>query len=337
MDHERRKRIEQYEDTVDGARSAMVLMTLLDLKVHAAVRDGWRDLHELAEATGTAEKRLGTFLDVGVTMGFLRKEQGRYGLVPGDEKIFGDVEAAEKLFVLGGLEDSFHCMSQALDILRNDETPNAAGAGAPVTEAHRRRFLLYLHHRSLGVAQETADLLSLEPFTRLVDLGSGAGTYAFALLSRNPEASGVLVDRENSLPLIQDLAREEGLSDRVEAIGADFIDGDYGRGFDLALVSNILHCYGPEVAKRVVVRAAESLAPGGRMAIKDFYIANDLSGPDSGIWFRLTMAMNTPEGDVYTVETIRSWMVQAGLVPEICHALREAPDAFLLIGRKPRA
>jgi hypothetical protein len=84
-----------------------------------------------------------------------------------------------------------------------------------------------------------------------------------------------------------------------------------------------------------VAAAARAVAPGGAVVIKDLRVDDDRSGPIEGLLFALNMAIYTDAGDVYSTAQLRAWLTEAGLVEIAEHRLAAAPDAIVVVGRRP--
>ncbi len=199
----------------------------------------------------------------------------------------------------------------------------------------RRAFLLHLDAQSREVAHEVAALLAPRPWGRVVDVGCGLGTYAYALLKRRPGSVATLVDRPNAREPILERAEELGLVDRVTFADVDILGGDYGDTFDLAVLSNILHDYGEKDAKALLANAARRLVPGGLVAIKDYDIDADHRGSLDALTFRMCMAAFTDGGTLWSEAKFVSWLNELGLTHTATHALRADRGSYLVVGQVP--
>ena len=325
-------RYETYRQGLHRARETLALKTVLELGVFEHLLAGPRSAEELAERAGVNPGRLVTFLDYLVNLEFLQREGGLYELVPGDEALLPDHLDDLTTWTV---KQTFEDMSRTVDLLVRDEYQPAAGPGHDVTEEERHRFLMSLHHRSRAVAREVADILSERPVEYMADLGCGAGTYTAALLETFPTARAVLVDRETAVPTLARLASTGGYRERIDIRAVDAHTGDFGSGFDLVLISNLLHCYGPDENALLIRRAASRLKSGGRLAVKDFHIEEGYSGPRYALGFRMFLATITRGGDCYPLSVLAQWCGEAGLGSPSSHVLDEAPEARLFVATKP--
>jgi cyclopropane fatty-acyl-phospholipid synthase-like methyltransferase len=176
--------------------------------------------------------------------------------------------------------------------------------------------------------KQVLNCLDLKGIKRALDLGGGPGTYARLLARKGIQVT--LFDRPETLPIAKELAEREGLAERITLQGGDFMEDPIGNGYDLVLLGQILHSYGPKDCLRLLKKVKKSLVSGGLVAIHEFFVKKDRSGPSSGTLFGVNMLVNTPEGRVYPVEEIKEMLKKAGFKRPVSHHLQ---DTVLVIAR----
>ena len=77
-------------------------------------------------------------------------------------------------------------------------------------------------------------------------------------------------------------------------------------------IGHILHSEGVERSKKLLRKCFEALAPGGTIAIQEFLVNPERSGPPMGLIFAVNMLVNTDEGDTWSFEEISAWLKEAG-------------------------
>jgi hypothetical protein len=205
------------------------------------------------------------------------------------------------------------------EVIRSDR-PLASEGVLGIGGEELRRFHDHLRVSGAEAAREVAGHLG--PRGPLLDLGGGSGAYAAAFLEANPGERAVIVDRPEVLALAKEAVP------LAERIPLDLLgDEPWPPGAGVALLANVLHLYSAEQAARLVQRAARSLVPGGRVAVKDFR-----AGSDAGIFFALNMALFTESGEVHEEGALQAFLREAGLREVRAIPLRSAADALLVLG-----
>jgi SAM-dependent methyltransferase len=199
-------------------------------------------------------------------------------------------------------------------------------------EASVRAFIWGMHAIARDLAPTVAAKLDLKPVRRLLDLGGGPATYAIIFAQANPELRATVFD----LPMPIEIARENiaknGLTDRVDTLAGNFLNDDIGASYDFIWISQILHSHDEEQSQFIIAKAAAALAPGGTLAIQDFYLNPDGASPTGAAMFGVHMLAVTPRGRAYTHTEVAEWMQAAGLaVPEF---IVSGMDASILVAKK---
>lgn len=248
---------------------------------------------DVAARLGLPGARLRSLMDVLAFEGILDREPWRARSVPPEPRLADE-----------GL-------GRLAEVIRSDR-PLPEPRGEILERFHR-----HLCEVGAAAAAELAELLAprLGPKPSIVDLGSGAGTYASALVRRIPGARAVLVDRPEVLALAPP---HEGIEKRP----GDLFDARLDT-CDAALLANVLHLFGPADCARLVARAA---AAAGLVAIHDL----DRQEEPTALYFALDMALYTEAGDVHPAGRIEGWLRAAGCVRIERAALRAAPASVVL-------
>jgi ribosomal protein L11 methylase PrmA len=195
-----------------------------------------------------------------------------------------------------------------------------------------RAFIWGMHAIARDLAPQVAAKLDLKAVRRLLDLGGGPATYAIIFAQANPDLQATVFD----LPMPIEIARENiaknGLTDRVGTLAGNFLQDDIGRGYDFIWVSQILHSHDEEQCKLIIAKAVAALAPGGALAIQDFYLNADGASPPGAAMFGVHMLAVTPRGRAYTHGEVAEWVEAAGLAaPEF---IQSGMDASILVAKK---
>ncbi len=174
-------------------------------------------------------------------------------------------------------------------------------------------FISAMHWRAVQHAPSLVALFDLTHVLRVLDVGGGSGAYAMEFARTRPGLTAAVFDLPAVLPLTASYVKRAGLSGRVELIPGDYNKDPLGGGFDLVLLSAILHSNSPEENQRLIRRCAAAVNPGGQVVIQEFIVNEERTGPPFSTLFALNMLVGTDAGDTYTESEVREWMTAAGL------------------------
>jgi hypothetical protein len=300
----------------------------------ALARGGPASLDELAGAIGVVagRRRLGALLDVLAALGAITRQPSDAG--------------GSRRFAAAATAPLHPVVARAgwgllADVIRDDRALPALGdscavddlgaSGVASIEAERR----FHHHLAIAGAAAAGELAAHLGTTSLLDLGAGVGAYSKAFLRAQPSGRATFVDTPSVLGLAA--AWLGPLAARVSLVEGDASVVAAGDGYGAVLLANVLHLHPPEMCARLVAAAARAAAPGGVVVIKDLRIDEDRVGPLEGLLFALNMAIYTDAGDVYPTSQLGAWLADAGLVEIAEYRLVAAPNAVVMIARRPQA
>ena len=199
----------------------------------------------------------------------------------------------------------------------------------------RESFLMGMYNIAMNQAEKVAATFDLSGRKRLLDLGGGPGTYAVFFCLANPGLSATVFDRPTSEVFAGNVVKRFGLEGRVDFHGGDFLLDPLPGGYDVAWLSQVLHGETPQNAARLVDRAAKTVNPGGLVAVQEFFLENDRSGPPQSALFGCNMLAVTQGGQVYTWDEISAMLRDAGAVSVSRLDIALPQGCGILVGQMP--
>jgi SAM-dependent methyltransferase len=169
-------------------------------------------------------------------------------------------------------------------------------------------------------------------FRHMLDLGGGSGAYSIAFARSNPELHSEVLDVQDVLPLTQGYIKKAGLESRISTRPGDLLADRFGSGYDLILLSSIVHMFSPEQNLDLLRRAYEALAPAGQLVIQEFVLEPDKTAPVFAALFSLNMLTGTEGGASYSETEYEAWLRQTGF-SEVNHLRLPGPSG-LMVARK---
>jgi len=321
---------EQILSATGAFMRSRIILTAFELGVFSALGETGGTTAQVAEAVGADQRAVNRLLNALGALGLVTKREGMFFNAPLAARclIQGRPEYLAGLGHQLTLWDAWGTLTEA--VRQGRFQPQA------MTNTGRddvRGFIALMDHHARDLSPEVVGFLDLSWVERVLDLGGGSGAYAVAFLRAKEGIKVTVFDRPEVIPLTQEYLNREGLAGRVETMAGDFLKDEIGTGFDLALLSAIIHANSPEENRALLDRAAKALKPGGQVVVRDFIMDEERLAPETGAIFALNMLVNTPGGDTYTETEIRAWLDAAGLVN--IERIVTGFGADLLIGRKP--
>ncbi len=153
-------------------------------------------------------------------------------------------------------------MNQSLDFTQYGETFRAAQRGC------RQQEILRIIH----------SLPENEKIKKVLDIGCNTGLLGLAVVGDRDDRTGVLFDMPPLVPLIEESAVQEGLSERVQARGGNFLEDDLGKDYDLILAVSVM-LFAKQNLAGFLEKLYGVLNPGGFVVCVGEGIKPDLSAP----------------------------------------------------------
>jgi hypothetical protein len=262
----------------------------------ATSEEAARDLGLDGRATGKIVRAL-------CSLGAVSAEGERYRvaaelcphLLPGELDLTPFVDHAHGLYDRWG--------ANLEDWVRTGRQPRRVRSGDQLAQFGRGM----LASASLMAPQVIGALDGLSGIEKVLDVGGGIGGYARFFCRAKDDLRVTVLD----IPETADLGRKNLAGEgRIDFVGGDYHETEFGSGYDLVLLANILHIESPEDAAALVGRAAEACSSGGQVAVVDFAIDDEKRVNVMGCLFAINMRSF---GDTHSEPQIKGWMQAAGL------------------------
>lgn len=159
---------------------------------------------------------------------------------------------------------------------------------------------------------DLAKRLKLGGRERMLDLGGGAGTNAIAFCQVYPDLRATVFDLPETLKLTEKTVKDAGLDSRVALHPGDFNRDPLGGPYELVLMSDILHYQTFQMNQDLVKKVFGTLAPGGRLVIKDRFLDEAGTGPAWTTAFAVHILVNTQNGSCFQASEAMQWLQAAG-------------------------
>jgi len=279
-------------------------------------------LHDLCKKCRTKPPMTEKLLIACAAMGLVERVGALYKnsefaatyLVPGAPLYQGDIIAHSDM-VRGfwdGLEEEI-CL----------EAPKADDA-----KTHRN-FIMGMHNITLaGRGRVFTDNIDLGGRRRLLDVGGGPGTYSILACAKYAQLEAVVFDLPETISIARQVVAQQGFTDRIEFCEADWEKDAFGEGFDVVLLSNVMHGQGSLAAMKLG-KSMQAMEAGGLLVIQEFLLNDDKTGP-------LTAALFNVMVGAYSARELLSLVEEAGFVDGGVAAKDDELGAGWITAKKPR-
>jgi len=322
-------------ETVNSYQRTAAIKAAVELEIFTAIGEGKTSAAEIAQRCGTAERGARILCDSLATLGFLTKQESRYGLTP-DSAMFLDQRSPA--YLGGALEFllSPMLMDNFKELTASVRKGGTAMEGTMVPEhpvwvqfARGMAPLMFMP------AQLLAQLVKLDTSrqTKVLDIAAGHGMFGLAFARQSPNVEVVAQDWAPVLEVAKENAKAAGVSERYKTLPGSAFEVDYGTGYDLVLLTNFLHHFDPPTCETLLKKVHASLAPGGRAVALEFVPNEDRISPPGAAMFSLVMLASTPSGDAYTFAELEGMFRNAGFTRSESHQLPPSMQQ-VVIGHK---
>ena len=300
---------EQIWETARAFMASRVILTAVELNVFGALADGQRSSASVSETLNTDPRATDRLLNALVVQGLLVKEGGS----------FRPSEAAEECLVPGlpgyaadGLMHTAHLWYTWTNLTEAVRTGKAPVREEATSASRADAFIAAMHHNALTRAPMVAGAVDLTGVERLLDIGGGSADYSMAFCRAKGDLTASVFDLPDICPITQGYIDRAGMTGRVDTYGGNYLLDEFPPGYDMALLSAVIHSNSPDETRLIFAKTFRALNPGGRIVVGDWFMDDDRLNPPSGAMFALNMLVGTESGDTYTESETTHWLRDAG-------------------------
>jgi len=300
---------DKLQEWINGFRISRVILTAFELDLFSHLEESTGKAADLAVQTGADEHALDRLMRVLCTLSLIRLDRG----------CFRNTDFSRRFLVqqspdyMAGLLHSARIWTSWGDLTGVIKRGHPSVKRAPkASRFWPRGFIAAMHERAMPQAPHIISLLDLRGVNRSLDIGAGSGAYTIALLRQKKDIDAVCFDLQEVIPLTRQYIIREGIESEVKFRPGDFNHNRLGSGYDLVILSAIIHMQSLAKNRRLFVRILRALTSGGRLLIQDYIMSEDRLTPEAGALFALNMLVNTRSGDTFTRSQLESALLGSG-------------------------
>ncbi len=309
-----------------GAGSFEAIRLASSLGIFEAVKSGAKSPSAIAKQINADARGVRILLDSLVPLGYLREKNGYYSATPISKSFFSGSTAR--------MSDTFELYSGLFDFIRQHQE-EAVRNGRPqlnVFEWFDQNPMMWnlFHSFEMSIAKTIEKgVVSKVKFDstvkRLLDVGGGHGLYSVMLCKRHPGLHATIFDSPKPLEQTKSIIESEQMTKQVSVHAGDFFEDDLGKGYDVALLFNVIHLFTAEKNLQLLKRVATTLNPGGRLIIFDQFLGGEFGRVlRTAHMFYGLLFLITTGGQVYTFDELTELLAASGFARPIKKPIRTA-------------
>lgn len=247
-----------------GNWMSQVTYVFAELGIADHLVDGPKDIEQLAEAVNAHAGYLKRTLRCAFELGYLTFDQvtGLYYLTPKGELLGSNHPNSKREEArLNGAGYRYHPWGNLINILRNgmreEYSPTLKNGTLDYLKDKPDLFETFhkaLLHKSKVEDHDIIGDFDFSPFTRVMDIGSGKGSFIRAILDRNPHLHGAMFDLKETF----DAPVEAKYADRLIQMPGSFFEEvpDYA---DVYTMKNVIHNWPEKKAMALLNKVREAM------------------------------------------------------------------------------
>lgn len=320
-----------------GALGYQAVSTAVKLGLFHALTDRPLTLQELAQKLGAQERGLSSLLEALNAIGYVDQKNGRCANSKMTQKWLVGSGAFDSESLLNYWDAIMRDLGQyAPDVIRTGERPYNFYEWVESTPEIAHSFQKTMAMTALDNGPAIAKIVKMpDAPAHLLDVGGGHGMYSIGLCEHYPRLKATILDSPTALDIAKENVSDYKVSDRIKLKSGDLWSEDWGEGYDLILLFNMLHHFDEAANLELLQKAFTALKPGGRVAIMD-QIAGKLFGSATNAFIRLIALQFylLADGRVYSHDDLNRMLEQSSFRDIQFHKLPKAPGTSLMTAEK---
>jgi SAM-dependent methyltransferase len=173
-------------------------------------------------------------------------------------------------------------------------------------------FTAAMDCRGVLLGPALAVKLDLSDRKAVLDIAGGSGIYTCAFVTHHEHLRAAVFEKAPVDRVARASIEQRGFEARVGVITGDmFSDEPWPQGFDVHLLSNVLHDWAEPNVRTLLQKSHEALPNGGLLILHDAFINAEKTGPLPVAEYS-ALIMNITEGKCYSLGELRALLDQCG-------------------------
>ncbi len=297
--------------TISAYQKSRIILSAFELDIFTALDSDAKSSETVASILDTNHRATDRLLNALSTMQLVIKKQGLFSnsRFASDYLVKGKPGYLINLMHTSHGWDNWHKLT---DAVRTGKSQTVQ----PFDHRDDKWFIAFIdsmHKRGISQAKEIAQLIDLQNINTVLDIGGGSGVFSIGFVEAKNDIHATVFDLPQVTKLTKKYIAQAGLTHAIDTKAGDYMQADFGSGYDLILLSAIIHINSYSENQDLISRCAKALNSGGMLIIQDYIMSEDRLCPEKGAIFSLHMLVSTEKGDTYTFNEVAEWMQASGI------------------------
>ncbi|MBN1696120.1 MAG: methyltransferase domain-containing protein [Spirochaetales bacterium] len=274
-------------------------------------------LEDICDLFDISERPADVMLTLFKAYGFIKEENGIFSLTRTSLDYLTNTSAFDLSSFVGSLKDRPICIDM-LEVLKTGQPASWAAKkdGKKWEEAMGDRefaksFSSAMNSRGAYLAGGLSSAIDFHDHRCILDIGGGSGIYSIILCSINSRLKATIYEQPPVHLAARQCIASAGLDSRIDVASGDMFGDSLPEGYDIHLISHVLHDWDIPDVRKILGNSYRSLASGGILIIHDAHISPEKNGPLSVAEYSVLL-MFLSRGKCYSVSEMSSFLETAG-------------------------
>ena len=321
-------------DTINAYQRTAALRAAIDLDLFTLIGEGDRTALDLAEKSNASPRGMRILCDYLAVIGFLAKVGDTYRLTL-TSGVFLNRKSPACMASMARFLNSPKLMSGFTNFTETVRRGGTQLSSGGVNEPECSEWVTFAE--SMTPLMSTACKAVVELCShanghriRVLDVAAGHGLFGIAVATQTPKAQITAQDWPNVLEVAHRNAELAGVSDRYHLLPGSILDVDLGEGYDVVLVTNLLHHFDERLCSQILRKIHHCLSDNGRLINLEFVPNEDRVSPPIPATFSLMMLGLTSAGDAYTARQHERMLSEAGFNKPSVTPVPQSPQHLII-------
>ena len=295
----------------------LLTVALVELDFFTWLNRNPADLPAICRSLQIKERPADVMFTLFVAMGLLKTDRGLFSLT----QLAREHLVKDSPWFIGPYYASLKdrpVVKDLLGVLRTDKPANWGSlksekewAKAMEDDDFANQFTAAMDCRGVFLGRAVAEALELHAHKNLLDIAGGSGIYACSIVADHPHLKATVLEKPPVDHVARNAIAKRGFADRVSVRAGDMFVEPLPCGFDVHLISNVIHDWDVPVVKQLLAKSFKALEAGGLLVVHDAHLNADKSGPLHVAEYSVLL-MHSTEGRCYSVVEMEEYLREVG-------------------------